>query len=138
MEEGRTTPPPPDAEIYLGVAQTTDGAFEVVCGTMSEAVARLAEMRAGPAYIRQTNLRLVYETTLAAAANAGVDLGAPFTRPEGHPEYRDWYAAVEVHRALTLHRQKVRKPPGPVRAKASGKKQRAARAPVRRRHLLTT
>lgn len=130
IDEGITAPPPPDAEIYLGVAQATDGAFKVVCGTMTEAVARLAEMRAGPAYIRQTNLRLVYETTLAAAAKADVDLGTPFTRPEGHPEHREWYAAVEVHRALSAQRAKMRKPPGPARAKTRSKatKKRPARA----------
>jgi hypothetical protein len=137
-DEGITTPPPPNAEIYLGVAQTTDGVFKVVCGTISESVARLSEMRAGPACIRQTNLRLVYETMLAAAAKAGVDLGTPFTRPERHPEHREWYAAVEVYRALSAQRAKMRKPPGPARAKAKAKRQRTARTPARKRQLLTT
>jgi hypothetical protein len=104
---------------------------------MTEAVASLAGIT-GPAYVRQANLRFVYETTRAAAEKAGVDLGVPFTRPEGHPEHREWFAEIQVHRAMSAQRAKVRKPPGPARAKAKGKKQRAARAPVRKRQLLTT
>jgi hypothetical protein len=42
---------------------------------------------------------------------------APFTRPIRHSEHREWYAAVEVHRALSFARLKVRKQPGPARPK---------------------
>jgi hypothetical protein len=84
------------------------------------------------------NLREVYEGTLKAAEQAGVDLGAPFTRPEGHREHREWYAAVEVHRALSFARQKVRKPPGPPPAKSKTKPQRPAAAPARKRQMLAT
>src|SRR5262249_61603438 len=86
-----------------------------------------------PTYITQVNLRRVRERTLAAAAQAGVDLGAPF--PDGHPQHREWYAAVAVHRALSLARLKIRKPPGPARAKARAKAkgQRPARAPAGKR-----
>jgi len=128
IDEGHTTPPPPDAEIYLGVAQIADGTFKVVCGTISESVTSLAEMRAGPAYIRQIPLRIVYDATRAAATKAGVDLGAPFTRPQRHPEHREWYAAIEVYRALSAQRAKVRKPPGPARAKNQRRERKRAKA----------
>jgi hypothetical protein len=72
--------------------------------------------------MRYIGLQEVYERTLESAKKAGVDLGAPFTRPEGHPEYQDWHAAIEVHCALSMQRAKVRKPPGP---RAKGKKGKA-------------
>jgi len=142
LDEGITAFPP-DAEIYFAIAQNPDGDFHAASGTMLDIVGELARMsHAAPAaapgtpthIITHVNLRWVCETTLAAAARAGVDLGAPFTRPVGHPQHREWYAAVEVHRALSFARLKVRKPPGPARAKAKG--QHAARVPARKRQLL--
>jgi hypothetical protein len=134
LEEG-ITEFPPDADIYFAIAKNPDGEFQAACGTLGEIVFELNEMiRAAPAgaptHITQVNLRRVYEITLAAALQAGVDLGAPFTRPVGHAKHRDWYAAVEVHRALSFARQKVRKPPGPARAKT--KQRRAARVSARK------
>jgi len=129
---------PSDAEIYFAIAKNPDGDFQATSGTLTDIVGQLAAMtRAAPTLITTRHLRQVYETTLAAAAKAGVDLGAPFTRPDGHPQHREWYAAVAVHRALSLARLKGRKPPGPARAKARAKGQRAARAPASKR-LVTT
>lgn len=125
LDEGRTELLP-DAEIYLSVAKNADGAFQAECGTMLENVVKRAEViRTAPAPITvtQVNLRAVYLDTLAAAAKAGVDLGAPWSRPEKHPEHRQWFAAVEVLRALSFARQKMRKPPGP--AKRRGRPTRA-------------
>ena len=143
LDEGITAFPP-DAEIYFAIGQYPDGNFQAASGTIVDIVRELAlAVHAHPAaapgtpthIIRNVNVRSVREITLAAAAKAGVDLGAPFTRPVGHSEHREWYAAVEVHRALSFARLKVRKPPGPARAKARAKGQRAVRAPARR--LLT-
>jgi len=143
IDEGVTVPPP-DAEIYFAVAKNPNGDFQAVNGTLLDIVGELARgpmSRAAPAgaptHITNVNLRHIKEVTLAAAAKAGVDLGAPFTRPDGHPQHREWYAAVAVHRALSLARLKGRKPPGPARAKARAKGQRAARAPASKR-LVTT
>jgi hypothetical protein len=115
---------PPDAEIYFAIAKNPNGDFQATGGTLLDIVGDLARgpmIRAAPAgaptYITQVNLRGVRERTLAAAAKAGVDLGAPFTRPDGHPQHREWFAAVAVHRALSFARLKVRKPPGPARLK---------------------
>src|SRR5262249_24149469 len=98
----------------------------------------LAAMIPSPTLITHVNLRWVYETTLAAAAQAGVDLGAPFTRRDGHPQHREWYAAIEVHRALSFARLKVRKPPGTARAKAQRRKRggamRQAAVKIQREH----
>jgi hypothetical protein len=125
LDEGVPVPPP-DAEIYFAIAQYPDGNFQAASGTMLDTVREFAlAVRAHPAaapgtpthIITHVNLRWVRELTLAAAAKAGVDLGAPFTRPDGHPQHREWYAAVEVHRALSRARLKVRKPPGPARLK---------------------
>jgi len=125
---------PPDAEIYFAIGQHPDGNFQAASGTMLDIVRELAlAVHSHPAaapgtpthIIRHVNVRSVREITLAAAAKAGVDLGAPFTRPDGHPQDREWYAMVAVHRALSLARLKVRKPPGPARAKARAKGQRA-------------
>jgi len=116
--------PPPDAEIHFAIGQYPDGNFHAASGTLLDIVRELAAMtRAVPKLITTRHLRQVYETTLAAAAKAGVDLGAPFTRPDGHPLHRDWYAARAVHRALSDARARVRKPPGPARAKARAKGQ---------------
>jgi hypothetical protein len=140
LDEGITAFPP-DAEIYFAIGQYPDGNFQAASGTILDIVRELAlAVHAHPAaapgtpthIITHVNVRSVREITLAAAAQAGVDLGAPFTRPDGHPQHRDWYAAVEVHRALSFARLKVRKPPGPARTKARMKGQRAARAPARR------
>jgi hypothetical protein len=142
LDEGAPVPPP-DAEIYFAIGQYPDGNFQAASGTILDIVRELAlaahtrpAVAPGtPAYIvRHVHVRSVRETTLAAAEKAGVDLGAPFTRPRGHPEHRDWYAAVEVLRALSEARLKVRKPPGPARAKAKAKGQRPARS---RRHAPT-
>jgi hypothetical protein len=124
---------PPDADIYFAIAKNPNGEFQAACGTLGEIVFELnAMIRAAsagaPTQITQVNLHRVYEVTLAAAAQAGVDLGAPFTRPVRHPGHREWYAAVEVQRALSFARQKVRKPPGPARAKDKAKRQRRERS----------
>jgi hypothetical protein len=125
LDEG-VPAPPPDAEIYLAIAKNPNGDFQAASGTLTDIVGQLAAMtRAAPTLITTRHLRQVYETTLAAAAKAGVDLGAPFTRPIGHSNHREWFAAIEVHRALSDARARVRKPPGPARAKARAKGQRA-------------
>jgi len=122
LDEGVPTLPP-DAEIHFAVAKNPDGTFQAASGTLLDIFGELAAMTR--AVIRTVNLRQVYETTLAAAAKAGVDLGTPFTRPIGHSNHREWYAAREVHRALSDARARVRKPPGPARAKARAKGPRA-------------
>jgi hypothetical protein len=128
LDEGIAAPPP-DANIYFAIARRPDGGFETASGTLLEIVAALMEMICGnpagaPTHITQVNLKQVYEATLAAAEKAGVDLGAPFTRPAAHPEHRDWFAAVRVHCALSHQRQKARKPPGPARTKGKAGKPR--------------
>jgi hypothetical protein len=111
----------PDSEIYLAITKNPDGGFQAESGTGADILGALAAMMisansaGASSQITRVNLRWVYEATLEAARQAGVDLGAPFTRPEGHPEHRKWYAAAEVHRAFALQRQKKRKPPGPPR-----------------------
>jgi hypothetical protein len=141
LDEGVPVPPP-DAEIYFAIAKNPNGDFQATGGTLLDIVGDLgrgpmirAASAGAPTYITQVNLRRVRERTLAAAAQAGVDLGAPFTRPDGHPQHREWYAAVAVHRALSLARLKIRKPPGPARgkARAKAKGQRPARAPAGKR-----
>jgi hypothetical protein len=132
IDEG-VTAFPPDAEIYFAIAKNPDGDFQAASGTLLDIVGELAAMisaapAGGPTHITHVNLRHMNEVTLAAAAQAGVDLGTPFTRPIGHSEHREWYAAVEVHRALSFARLKVRRPPGPARAKANAKRQRRERS----------
>jgi hypothetical protein len=121
LDEGVPVPPP-DAEVYLAIAKNPNGDFQAASGTLLDIVRKLAKMISAapvgaPTYLTHVNLRKVYENMLAAAAKAGVDLDAPFTRPDGHPQHREWFAAVAVHRALSFARLKVRKPPGPARLK---------------------
>src|SRR5262245_53825340 len=111
LDEGVPVPPP-DAEIYLAIAKNPNGDFQAASGTLLDIVRELAEMISAapvgaPTYLTHVNLRQVYENMLAAAAKAGVDLDAPFTRPDGHPQHREWFAAVAVHRALSFARLKV-------------------------------
>jgi hypothetical protein len=129
---------PPDAEIYFAIAKTRDGELRVACGTMLEIIKDTVVplMTGQPPRAPNLiciNLREVHEGTLKAAEQAGVNLGAPFTRPLalGEAEHRSWFAAVEVHRALSFARQKVRTPPGPPPAK--GKPRLPVRAPARKR-----
>jgi hypothetical protein len=117
-DEGITEPPPPDIEIYFAVATNSEGDFQAATGTLIDIVRALAVIDRtsslwAPTHIRQVNLRRVYEATLASAEKAGISIGAPFTRPPAHPEHRQWFAAREVHRALSAARAKVRKMPGP-------------------------
>src|SRR5262245_39506630 len=91
LDEGVTVSPP-DAEIYFAVAKHPDGDFQATSGTLLDIVGELARgpmTRAAPTLITTVNLRQGYESTLAAAAKAGVDLGAPFTRPIRHSEHRE-------------------------------------------------
>lgn len=84
---------------YLAIARTAAGDCRVACGTLTDNIGEFAALAvAVRTYITNVSLRAVYEATLAAAAKAGVDLGAPFTRPEGHPDHREWFAEVQVHR----------------------------------------
>jgi len=82
-----SSPPPPDSNIYLAIARKPDGGFETACESLVEIVVTSTE--------------------------AGIDLGAPLTRPAAHPDYRDYYAAIEVHRSRSIQRSKAHKPPGP-------------------------
>jgi hypothetical protein len=142
LDEGVTTVPPPDGNIYFAVAENPNGDLQAASGTLIDIVGVLTAMIAeatpagAPTRITHINLRQLYDFTLAAAEKAGVDLGAPFTRPVRHPEHREWYAAVEVHRALSFARLKARKPPGPARAKAKSKaKGQRSWVPARKRLL---
>jgi hypothetical protein len=135
LDEGITSFPS-DVETYFTVVKLADGALHVACGTLVEIIkdTMMPPMTGQPARVPTnfncTLMREVYEGMLKAAEKAGVDLGAPFTRPVGHPEHTEWYAAVEVRRALSFARQKIRKPPGPPPAK--GKQRRPVAAKMQR------
>ncbi len=115
---------PPDAEIYFAISRSPDGQFQTACGTFAEALPELliadstTPNQIAPTQITTVNLRQIYNFTHETARQKGINLGVPFARPEGHPEHKDWYAAVEVHRAFALQRHKKRKPPGPARKRA--------------------